>query len=77
MPRSLIFSYFKAGLFRNKYRTEDIIQYFLKYATGRQITDFENMMKILLEGKEFSEHEKLELLKSKLGPESLLREGSL
>ena len=49
----------------------------MKYATGRQISDFENLMKILLEGKEFSEHEKLELLKSKLGPESLLREGSL
>ena len=57
---------------RNKYRIDDMIEYFLKYGKGRQVTDFENMMVRMLEGRGLSDDEKLELLKSQLGPESLL-----
>ena len=60
-------------MMRNKYKTEDIIQYFLKFGTGRVITEFETLMRNMMEGKEMSDEEMLELLKSNLGPESLLK----
>ena len=60
-------------MIRNKYKTDDIIQYFLKYGTGRIVTEFETMMRNIFEGKELSNEEMLEILKSNLGPESLLK----
>ena len=57
----------------NGYSKTDIIKYFLKYAEGRIVSEFEKEIKSLIACHNFTEVEILDLLRSKLGPESLLK----
>ena len=59
-------------MIKNKYKDEDIVKYFLKHGKGREVSDLETSMKELIEGGSLSDDEVLEILKSKLGPQSIL-----
>ena len=58
-------------MIKNRYRTEDIIQYFMKHGKGRVISEWEVEMRKFLDGKNLSEDEILELFREKLSSLSL------